>query len=356
MTGFSTRIALISGLLVFLLSVSPRAEVVRTVSVSTVFDTNAMGDSSAQADYLTQVSGSLSWWHEGKHSQTQVYYASDGYVFAQVGARTFAVNQLGATYVRQLGRGNNYVYVGTSLAARLGRLDYGVYNHVGWHAYATLKWYVQPSVMVRMGYTMRHRNYWNLTPSSYVDHHLFAQANKFFPTRTTLRGDASYGLKRHGASEGQVTLGLQVAQALTANTGASLRYERRLNTQDGALGLESLFQDADILNDRYDYSGHEWLVRLTQQLPYRMRLIVEGGYEVRHYKAQTTGTLIDLLFGVPAAPRTDKNPHVSATLELPIGDRVHMRFTGEMEKNRSTNTYYDYSGRRVLSMDLGFEF
>ena len=83
------------------------------------------------------------------------------------------------------------------------------------------------SVLLWSGYTMQFRNYWNITTQRYMDHYVFAQVSKFWPTRTTMRGDVSYSLKQHGNSEGQAVFGLQIAQSLGINTSLSLRYQRR---------------------------------------------------------------------------------------------------------------------------------
>ena len=47
----------------------------------------------------------------------------------------------------------------------------------------------------------------------------FFQINQFLPSRTTLRGDLGLGYKLREGAEGQVVLGLQVAQSLADNTG-----------------------------------------------------------------------------------------------------------------------------------------
>jgi hypothetical protein len=209
--------------------------------------------------------------------------------------------------------------------------------------------------MVRTGYTVQLRNHWQLATSGYTDHNAFLQVNKFLPTRTTLRGDVNFGFKHHGTSEGQIVMGIQVAQSLTENTGISLRYQNRLNTHAGVADEDVLFQDTDILNDRYDYSGHEWTARLTQQLPNRRRVIVEGGYEIRNYQALTTLASLDLSFDLSTL-RKDRNPYFSLTFETPLGERVNSRLVYDFERNLSTDVYYDYKERHSFSVNFDFNF
>ena len=70
-----------------------------------------------------------------------------------------------------------------------------------------------------------------------------------------------------------------------------------MNAQGNVSAVDFLLQYEDLLNDRYDYIGHDWSARLTQQLPDRLRLIVEGGYEIRNYQSLTTSAIWGIVFG-----------------------------------------------------------
>ena len=345
------------GLMVLSLSMcgSVQAEMSKDLSISSRYDNNTFGTANGVGDYITQLSGSMSWWRGGDRSQTQFYYAGDGYLFASLGSRSFAVNRAGLSYVRQLGSHSDLFYAGSAIVTRFGKSDYSVYNYVGVKNYATLKKYLFPSVLLRTGYTMQFRNYWNMTTQRFMDHYVFAQVSKFWPTRTTLRGDVSYGLKQHGNSEGQAVLGLQVAQSLGTNTGLRLRYQRRVNTHANLSAIDFLMQDEDLLNDRYDYSGHEWTARLTQQLPDRLRLIVEGGYEMRNYRSLTTATICGLSLDLDDW-RKDRSPFASVMIEKPFGDLLQARLQYGFEGNRSTDEYYDYNESHSISFDLEIGF
>ena len=329
------------------------AEMTKDLSIATSYDNNAFGDAVGQADYITQLGGTLSWWDWGERFETQLYVNSQGYLFAQSNERNFAVSNSGIAFARQLGLGSNRLYAGSSLSLRMGRSGYEIYDFVGMKNYLTFKWYVRPSLMLRTGYTMRFRSYHKQEISRYEDHYLFAQINQFFPTRTTVRGDMSFGYKRHGASEGQLVLGIQVAQSLTNDTGLSLRYQNRQNPiEDSA---QDLFSDEDILNDRYDYSGHEWSARLTQQLPMRMRLVAEGGYEIRNYQTITTQAALGAIL-LSDDFRIDRTTFGSLVLEKPLGDRINTQLIYRFERNLSTDTYYDYNSRHNLSVNFEIGF
>ena len=332
-----------------------RAEVSKNVSVRSIFDNNAFGDVNGESDYLTQVTGSLSWWDFGELSEIQYYLSGDGFMFARTGQRTFTVAQGGASYVRRLGKGRNRIFGGLELGTRIGRSDYQIYDYVGARGYLSLKWYLRSDLMVRTGYTLRKRNYHQLNASGFSDHSVFVQVNRFFPSRTTLRGDLGFGYKSHDGSEGQIVLGIQAAQSLTVNTGMSLRYQARMNTHAVKGADAVLFDDADLLNDRYDYGGHELTARLTRQLPLRMRLVMEGGYEIRNYEEGTSQEILGLITETGLL-RRDKNSTVSFALEKPLGQRIQSRILYGFQKNSSNDIFYDYTSRHSLSIDFEVGF
>ena len=114
-------------------------------------------------------------------------------------------------------------------------------------------------------------------------------------------------------------------------------------------------QDEDLLNDRYDYSGQEWTARLKQQLPDRMRVIVEGGYEVCNYQSLNTATIWGLFLDLDDW-RRDRSPFVSVTLERPFGDLLQARLRYGFERNLSTDEYYNYNASHTVSFDLELGF
>ena len=366
---------------------SAQAEVEKSISVGSTYDNNAYGSYEGEADYITSVDIGLANRLTGDRHELETYYAGNGNIFAQVGARTFLTNDFGILYARRIGEGRDGIYAGGSASFRLGRAPYDAYDYAGFQGTVTGKWYADPTVMLRSGYRLRYRNFWNLKAYSYTEHYLFAQINKFLPSRTTLRGEISYGYKNHRDPEeetfdfgrfqrgrnfmptvtaepgvpdqGQVALRMQVAQSLAENTGLSVRYEARLNTSDNgydpyweALGYS---EDSDVFNDRYDYTGHEWTARLTQQLPWTLRAVLETGYESRHYDGRTAFDLS----GEPIASgdfRKDRNTFAGISLEAPLTPSVDAELWYGYERNRSNDLYYDYGGRHSFSVRFKIGF
>ncbi|MBT4137897.1 MAG: hypothetical protein HOE48_08280 [Candidatus Latescibacteria bacterium] len=115
------------------------------------------------------------------------------------------------------------------------------------------------------------------------------------------------------------------------------------------------FTDEDILNSRYDYGGHRFTAKLTQQLPSQIRLIAEGGYEVRSYTDEfaldLTGNLLD-----NADLRNDRNSFLDVDLELPLTEKLTTSFGYSFSHLRSNDAYYNYGARHSLaaSFRVGF--
>jgi hypothetical protein len=182
--------------------------------------------------------------------------------------------------------------------------------------------------------------------------------SKFLPSRTTLQADAQFGYKLRDASESQVVLGLQVAQSLTRNTGLSLRYQARINTtaqQDLLSAILRSLTDEDMLNSRYDYGGHRFTSKLTQQLPAQTRLLIEGGYETRSYSDEFALDLDgNLLLG--ALLRKDRISFLDVDLELPLTQKLTTLLGYGFTHLQSNDAFYNYGNRHSVSarLDVGF--
>ena len=324
------------------------------LSLSSSYNNNVLRDSNSQGDYITQINGSVAWAHRGQRSQTQFYYSGTGYMFAEIGSRSFLSNGVGMTYVRQFAHGKR-LQAGSLASVRLDRALYNVYDNAGWKNYVSLKMYLPHSVMLNTGYTLQLRNYWRMDASQYSEHMAFAHVSKLFSTQTLVKGEAGYGLKHHADSEGQVFLALDLTQPLAQNTRLNVRYERRINTHANVFGENLLDQDIDMLNNRYDYNGQVWSAKLTQQLSHRRKLVISGGFDVRKYQTLTTlAWRGEPLFADEM--RKDKNPYFSVAFETPLANKLNARFVYDFESNQSNDTFFNFKKRNGLSVDLGLSF
>jgi len=363
------------------------SEVLKKVSVGTTYDSNAYGSHAGDADYVSQLDLYLGYRKGGERSETEFYYSGNGNLFAQSGARNFAANSLGVVYARRLGEGRSGFSVGGAVSLRKNREAYDIYDYAGAQAAANVKYYIDSTVLVRSSYRVRWRGYWNYDLGSYTEHYLSAQVNKFLATKTTLRGDLSYGYKDHQApqtvstgysgsrrgetsprslvvdprvpDEGQLVAGLQIAQSLAEKTGLRVRYQVRSNTTTGVdappVGQSVYLDDDEIFNDRYDYEGSEWTARLTQLLPWQLTLVFEAGHESREYDGREAldlaGTASDA-----GARRSDQTGFAAASVEKAFAPGVSVSLWYGFDRNRSNDEYYDYGGRHAVSAGLNLAF
>ncbi len=344
-------------LAIFLVAAAAQAEMVKEVSMNSTADNNIFGTSAPTSDYLTVASTYVANAFSGEGFDTRLFYQGSGYMFASEGNRSFMTQEVGIAHARKLGSGRNQLYAGASFLTRIDHTDYNVYDYAGMRAFLNGKFYVAPKTMLRTGYHLATRNYWNLDTASYADHYFFSQITQFFPTKTTLRGDLSYSYKTHFSDEAQIVMGVQVAQSVRPGTGLSLRYQRRVNTlvSSADLTLDGFSLDEDILVDRYDYSGHQLTVKLTQQLPLRVTMVVSGGYETQTYDNQTKLDA-DSLSLSDLATRLDKITFGRVSLDIPVWSRLDLGIDYHIEKSLSNDSFYDYDGRRSFSVAVGLEF
>lgn len=324
------------------------------LSVGSIYDSNADGIYVGEAARITHMALDIS----RQSANARLYYSGDGFVFGQSGPRTFVANRLGMDVIYPLGSGRDRVILGFAATNRLNRSVYNIYDYLGVTGYVQGKWYVQKSLMLKLGYTLDWRSYQNLDVSRYVDHNVSAKLSKFLPSRTTLQADAQFGYKLRDSAESQVVLGLQVAQSLTRNTGLSLRYQARINTtaqQDALSAILRSLTDEDILNSRYDYGGHRFTSKLTQQLPAQARLVAEGGYEVRSYTDELALDLDGNL--LPNADlRKDRSSFLDVDLELPLTQKLTTVFGYGFLNMKSNDVYYDYGNRHTFSASFQVGF
>lgn len=344
-------------LAIFLVAAAAQAETVKEVSMNTIADNNIFGTSAPTSDYLTVASTYVANAFSGEGFDTRLFYQGSGYLFASEVNRSFTTQEIGIAHARKLGSGRNQLYAGASFLTRIDHTDYNVYDYAGMRAFLNGKVYVAPKTMLRAGYHLATRNYWNLDTASYADHYFFSQVTQFFPTKTTLRGDLSYSYKTHFSDEAQIVMGVQVAQSVRPGTGLSLRYQRRVNTlvSSADLTLDGFSLDEDILIDRYDYSGHQLTVKLTQQLPLCVTMVVSGGYETQTYDNQTKFDA-DSLSLSDLATRLDKITFGQVSLDIPVWSRLDLDIDYRIEKSLSNDAFYDYDGRRSFSFAVGLEF
>ena len=160
---------------VLLAATSTHAGIIKEVSMNSTADNNIFGTSEASSDYLTEASTYVANAFAGEGFDTRLFYQGSGYLFATEGNRSFTTQEVGIAHARKLGAGRNHLYAGASFLSRIGHTDYNVYDYAGMRAFLNSKFYVAPRTMIRAGYHLATRNYWNLDSAGYADHYFFGQ-------------------------------------------------------------------------------------------------------------------------------------------------------------------------------------
>lgn len=341
-------------LLGMLVTTSAWAGMTREITLSSAYNNNVLRDANSMGDYITQVKGMMGWHWRTARSQTQFYYSGTGYLFADIGSRSFLLNGAGFAYTRKFVGGKSLQF-NSFASLRTDRSDFNNFDNVGWQSYISYKMRLPRSMAFSASYSLQLRRYWHMRVSRYAEQVLSTQLTKHFSTRTWIRGDLGYGYKQHADTEGQMIVGVEAGQPLAQNTNLHVRYERRWNTQADVFDEDLLAQDIDMMYNRYDYNGQTWSAKLSQQLPNRRVLTLSGGLHVRHYQTLTTLAWQ----GVPLFAdelRKDRNPYISVAFQTPISNRVMATFVYDFESNQSNDTFYNFKKRNNLSVDLGMTF
>jgi hypothetical protein len=364
------------------------AEMVKNLSIGTILDSNAFGSHQEESDLIGRINLYLANRMTGTRSQLEYYFSGTGNVFTRAGDRAFSLGTAGVAYARKVGEQRSMVNASAGISVRLDRPYYDIYDYVSTQASVSGKVYPSSGVMLRGSYRVKHRNYWNLDLFNHTEHRLTGEVSRFLPSRTTLKADLCFGYKdnrnavtetyttggwfgRGGgretsyvvepgvSNEAQLVYGLQIAQSVAAGTGLSLRYQIQASLKSGGTyltGEETTYSgEDDLFNDRYDYKGHEWTFRLTQQLPRKSKLVASAGYEIRDFAGRQPldleGNPIEI-----AGFRRDKSAFGSLSLEKPLAANLNLGIWYGLDRNKSNDPYYAYGLRHSLSMDLKLSF
>lgn len=394
-----------AGLLSLIVVFAPSyAEVVKRVSMESIYDNNAFKSSGGVSDFITQTSFYLARRDTSARTGVEYFYTGDLALFTRSGQRHFTTHHVGVTYIHQFGKARNLFSAGGNFGGRWDRAIYDYYNNLDGSLYANFKLNLPGATFLRMGYRMNARKYLNLDASSFREHLASLTYNVSLPSRTALKADVTYGYKgytmerlttalvvvpqppsrggmgmRRGPggfpqvrgetvvqevvvgssspSKSQVALSLRLSQSLSPSTGVNVQYLRRLNPSTGGLyqsGLGTGYaEDDDLFDDRYDYEGHEVSGGVSQLLPWGSKLTVEAGYLIKDYRNKPALDLSGLSLG---KDRSDRKRTLSAGVEMPLGMSMDLNLWYIYGTNVSNDPFYAYRGNHAFSIGLSREF
>ncbi|OGU57846.1 MAG: hypothetical protein A2X64_10135 [Ignavibacteria bacterium GWF2_33_9] len=158
--------------------------------------------------------------------------------------------------------------------------------------------------MLRVGYQGSYSNYYNNTDLSYNEHILYLGYKTYFETNTSINTEVDYGYKNltnnllsfagqrsknvSAQSLGQIIANVNVAQSLAEKTGLSIIYSQSWNTSSAYKSMlnfnPDFIFDKEIYDDNYSYESREITLKITQYLPYNIKIQGYGFYFDKNYE------------------------------------------------------------------------
>lgn len=353
----------------------------KQIAVRVAYDDNTFRNYMQEADYTTHMSFYLSRDFMSKKWEHRLFYAGDLSLHKEYSERFSHYHKIGyAAAASPFGKGDVFSLGGNvSLNRRRSEYDYANYAQV--LAYGNYKFRPGKGFTTQFGYRMKYRDYENLPELSHFEHQLFGRFSTSLPSRTSLILYGRFGLKDYQSlttatvatdtvamgrghrettertriiyseaqqpSASQLITSLKIAQSLTAGTGLSMEYLRRINLGDEArfYYADGQFADfsseEDIFDDPYSYEGYEIYTTITQILPRQVILKLGYDYLRKDYDVEA----LDLA-GQPlatAALRQDTRKLLWLNMKKRVSQSLQFILDFYYLNNNSNDPYFDYN-------------
>jgi len=340
-------------------------------SIGTMADDNVNNNSLRLADRITMFGLQAGYDWITDRTNTGLTYSGSYNYFGMVPTRTFQYHSAALTYAQLFGEEQQTLWnAGASYGIRSDREEYAFYDHRSFSAQTTVRTQWSAEILTRAGYTFRTMDFSALPAFNYTEHSFFTQASLFLPTRTTVIGELSVGLKLYatantdstaahqGRGRGssatsapsvtQATGMIRVGQGISDNTGLSFTGAYQINLQKDVRVLGSdygLISDDEIFDDHYGYEGPQASVMLTQILPWETNLRLTGSWQRRMYATQAAYDQQGVLV---AADRLDTRMALNVQLLIPIqplGCSIGIAY--DHIRNTSNDAFFTYTNNAI---------
>ncbi|MGC9364956.1 MAG: hypothetical protein ACP5FZ_10355 [Fidelibacterota bacterium] len=333
-------------------------------------------------DYIS--SWNLTVYHQTK-LKTILYYNSNLNLFSQYSDLQNHNHYFGISKKQSIGNGNNEIYLGGYARIRIDRPVYEIYDNNNIYGFASIKYYLFPTIMFRAKNTLGVRAYVNYTDYSYWENIMSLNISKFLQTRTTLQAGIDYFYKDYTENQtysvtgpyglisrtyviespkvSQLTASLKIAQSISNLTAIQMQvlYRTTLTGKNRFAELDEFYTDEVLFDDHYSYSGPEYFLSLKQLLPYQFIISISGYYLEKSY---TNRSVYDLE-GIELPEkgnRRDYQNSFSGQLEkkfsgnnIPVLKSLDLFINYSFRVNYSNDRYYDTSSS-FLSAGIDVNF
>ena len=383
-------------------------------SIQSGYDDNPLRNEAASSQFITQAGFMLGYFPENQ--DWGISYSGGYTYYSAYPASRYANHSIAGAYILSLNaEQSNSLSLQASGTARYGATVGDAYNYYRAIASVGLKYFLDETTVARASYRIRFQEYPNFYSLAYLEHYASVSLNRSFETRTSVTLQADLGNKlyqdlavpsvsttttttstgtgssgngkggngkgngQNGTSSGeihgtttpelsylsydspnaaQLVLKLTIGQALSETTGMSAGYVQRMNLNDRGgsvtVGGVTFLGDEDIFDDPYSFESKGATLRLTQLLPWTMRLRVSSEYHFKKYSSPAVATTEDLASDVL---RNDRQFISSIELGKSFDnnwlffDGLHLVLGYAYIRNLSNAETYDYHNSSLI---LGF--
>ncbi|MCD4693449.1 MAG: hypothetical protein K8R79_11080 [Calditrichales bacterium] len=365
--------------LVLILSSLLFAQFSKDIEISSWYDDNLYHSPDPVIDLLTDVGLRLSYLPD--NSNMNYYYNGSFFIYNEAALRNFSMHGIGFNYIKPFGEDEKHnFYLGAEWTLRLNGDEYNYYDYNQIYAYSNLNfdldWF-----FVKSGYNFRYRSYSNLPDLTNYRHYLFLNANKSFPTKTTLIVEADIGYKSFAGQEiftdtrgwggkgqgemsestitnttvseipslSQSVLLARITQSLHDKVGLYVQYRRQLSltAETNFVNADGYYQDEELFDDPFSYESKSYSSQLTWMLPWSMKLQVGGAFVSKNYISEQAFISAEDSVGLGGIRLDDRGScFVNFTKNFYLNKNwlksLHFNFNYGYIRNESNSYWYDY--------------
>ncbi|MBN2600700.1 MAG: hypothetical protein JXR87_01760 [Candidatus Marinimicrobia bacterium] len=346
------------------------------------YSDNIFQNYSPVEDYIT--TGSFTIIHQTK-SKITLYYNGNLNMFSQYTDLYNHNHYIGISNRQSIGDTKNDIYIGGYARFRIDKPVYEIYDNHNYFGFASIKYYLFPTILFRAKNTLGMRTYVNYTDYSYFENVLSLNMSKFFQTRTTLQTGIDYFYKDYIEDQtysvtspsglltrtyvidspkvSQLLASFKIAQSVSNLTAVQAEYLFR-NTISGEnrfAELDEFYTDEVLFDDHYSYSGQEVSMSIKQFLPFQFIAVLSAYYQEKSYNHRPVYDLEGNEL-IEAGTRQDYQNGISVQLEkkfsgenIPVLKSLELYMNYLYRVNNSNDRYYDASsGFLSAGIDASF--
>ncbi|HDP67342.1 MAG TPA: hypothetical protein ENN20_02445 [Candidatus Marinimicrobia bacterium] len=360
----------LSGSLVFLMIFqiyTANAQTFLNFQIHGSYTDNIFQNYTPTEDYIS--SGNFTIYHQSK-SKTIFYYNGNLNLFSKYSDLQNQNHHLGISKKQSIGDSKNEMYFGGYARFRIDKPVYEIYDNNNYYGFASIKYYLFPTILFRAKNTLGMRAYVNYTDYSYFENVLSLNISKFFQTRTTLQSGIDYFYKDYAEDQtysvtspsglrtrtyvidspkvSQLLASLKIAQSISSLTAVQAQYLIRntLSGENRFAELDEFYIDEVLFDDHYSYSGQELSMSLKQFLPFQFIAVLSGYYQEKSYNHRPVYDLEGNEL-TEAGTRQDYQNGFSIQLEkkfsgekIPVLKSLDLFLNYSYRKNHSNDPYY----------------